>query len=310
MQTTIALCVLTHRRPLGLHQLLAGIAQLDVDGLALDLRVVVVDNDVEASARGVVEDVAEEFPFPLTYEVEPKQGIPIARNRAVAAAGDVELIGWLDDDEVPMRDWLRHLLAAYRGTGADVVLGPSVPRFPSGTPSWIVRGGFFDRVRFPSGTRIPPHYARTSGVLLRRAAMPPRPEPFNEELRFTGGSDRELFVEMARLGATFVWVDEAQVVEHVPASRARAGWILQRAFRIGNSRSIALVLDGAGLGRRLKRCAAGLVKVGKGAVRMARGIPAGRAGVVRGALECWNGAGLASGALGYRYQEYRSHHGS
>jgi succinoglycan biosynthesis protein ExoM len=308
--TTIALCVLTYGRPLGLRNVLTGIGELDIEGLSVDVRLVVVDNDVAASGRSVVEDVAPHLPFPLVYEVEPERGIPLARNRSVAAAGDVELIGWLDDDEVPHPGWLRHLVTAYRGTGADVVIGPSVPEFPPGTPSWVSDGGFFERTRFPSGTQIPPHYARTSGVLVRRAALPAREAPFNEDLRYTGGSDRELFVEMQRAGAQFLWVDEALVVERVPASRARLRWILQRAFRIGNSRSTTLVLEGADVARRAKRVGAGLYKMLAGTVRSVLSLPRGRAGVVRGAVQCCNGAGLVSGALGFRYQEYRRHHGA
>jgi succinoglycan biosynthesis protein ExoM len=308
--TTLALCVLTFRRPSGLRDLLAGIGDLEVAGLGVQVRVVVVDNDPVGSARTVVDEAAPALPFPVTYAVEPERGIPLARNRALAVAGDVDLVGWLDDDEVPRPDWLARLLTALRDTGADVVLGPSVPEFPPGTRAWVRDGGFFERVRFATGERIPAHYARTSGVIVRRAAMPARPAPFNEALRFTGGSDRELFVEMERDGATFVWVDEAQVVERVPASRARLRWVLRRAFRIGNSRSTTLVLEGAGPRRRARRVAAGVRKMLLGAAEAARGLPRGSAAVAHGAWQCANGAGLVSGALGYRYQEYRTHHGS
>lgn len=309
LTTTIALCVITYRRPRGLRSVLTSLGDLDTQGLGVDVRVVVVDNDTRASGKPVVRDVAPHLPFPVTYDVEPERGIPFARNRAVAAAGDVELIGWMDDDEVPDPQWLRHLVNAYRETGADVVIGPSVPELPSGTPAWMRNGGFFERVRFPSGTQIPPNYARTSGVLIRRAAIPAREAPFNEALRYTGGTDRELFLEMHRAGARFVWVDEAMVIERVPASRARTRWILQRAFRIGNSRSTTLLLEGATIPRRAKRVAAGLVKIMLGAVNATLAIPRGRAAVVRSFTGCSYGAGLLSGALGFRYQEYLRHHG-
>lgn len=313
--TSIALCVLTYRRPRGLAATLSSLGRLDTRGLCLDVRVVVVDNDAAGSARPVVSDLEGHLPWPVTYAVEPVRGIPRARNRAVALAGDADLVGWLDDDEVADTAWLRLLLAAQRSGGADVVLGPSVPALPPGTPGWVADGGFFERTRFATGSRIPPHYARTSGVIVRRAAMPLRERPFDEALGLAGGSDRELFVEMHAAGATIEWVDEAVVTEHVPASRARAAWILRRAYRIGNSRSTTLVLAGAGTGRRARRVVAGLRKVAAGAAGtvVAAGSAArrrgGRADVVQAASQCANGAGLVTGALGLRYQEYRRHHG-
>ena len=200
-------------------------------------------------------------------------------------------------------------MRAQQSSGADVVIGPCLPQLPPGTPDWMRSGGFFARRRFPSGASIPANYARTSGVLVRRAAMPARPAVFAEELRFSGGSDRALFVEMEQRGATFRWVDEAVVTEHIPPSRARLSWILRRGFRIGNSRSTTLVLDGATDRRRVKRMAAGVVDIVTGAVLALRGIRSGRAAVVRGLRRSCYGAGLLLGALGYRYQEYLHHHG-
>lgn len=307
---SVALCLITYRRPTGLGEALQGIGGLEVDPSRVDLRLVVVDNDSAGSAEGVVKDFASKRAYPVAYAVEPQQGIPFARNRAVQLAGDVDFIGWLDDDEVPAAAWLSLLVAELRRSHADVALGPSEPSLPAGAPPWIAAGHFFDRTRFASGTVIPANYARTSGVLVRRSAMPDRPAAFAEELRFTGGSDREHFVAMEEAGATFVWVDEAVVLERVPESRACAGWILRRAFRIGNSRSITLVLGNPPVWRRGKRVAAGVTKVAGGAVAALIGLPRGRAATMRGLWKSCYGAGLASGALGYRYDEYRKHHGT
>ncbi|MCZ3388529.1 MAG: glycosyltransferase [Actinomycetia bacterium] len=306
---SIALCLITYRRPRGLGQALQGVGGLEVDPSEVDLRLVVVDNDPSGSAEDVVKDFASRSVYPVAYAVEPQQGIPFARNRAVQLAGDVDFIGWLDDDEVPIAAWLSLLVAALRCSRADVVLGPSEPSLPAGAASWIAAGGFFDRTRFPSGTVIPAHYARTSGVLVRRAAMPARQTAFVEELRFTGGSDREHFVAMEKAGATFVWVDEAVVVEKVPESRACSGWILRRAFRIGNSRSITLVLQHPPMGKRVKRVGAGATKMVTGSFAALVGLPRGKGAAMQGLWKTCYGAGLAFGALGYRYDEYRKHHG-
>ena len=310
MPISIALCVITYRRPVGLRNLLLGISALDVEGIEAAVSLVVIDNDVNKSACAVVEALAPRLPFPLAFATEPRRGIPFARNCALRVAGDVDVIGWLDDDEVPEPPWLARLVHAQQTSGADVVIGPCLPRFPPGTPEWMRCGGFFERTRFASGEKIPAHYARTSGVLVRRAAMPDRDAVFAEELRFCGGSDRALFVEMEQCGASFMWVDDAEVTEHIPPSRTRLRWILRRGFRIGNSRSTTLILDGATIHRRAKRMAAGAVDIVAGAAHALRGLPGGRATVVRGLWRSCYGAGLLAGAFGYRYQEYLHHHGS
>ncbi len=140
--------------------------------------------------------------------------------------------------------------------------------------------------------------------------MPDRATPFQESLRFTGGSDREHFVTMESAGARFVWVDEAVVVERVPASRARASWILRRAFRTGNSRSTTMVLQRPTPLRRARRVGGGLRKMATGLASAVAGLPRGRAAAMRGVWTAAYGAGLTAGALGYRYQEYRRHHGA
>ncbi|WP_129338027.1 glycosyltransferase [Cellulomonas endophytica] len=310
---TIALGIITCGRPHGLERLLRAVAALDVTGLDVDVRVVVVDNDaVGAQGRAVAERLRPGLPFPLVVDVEAERGIPLARNRVVELAGDVEVLGWLDDDEAPRPDWLRRLVDELRLTGADVVIGPSVPHLPVGSPAWMADGGFFERTRFPTGTKLPGHHVRTCGVLVRRAAMPPRPRPFDESLRHTGGSDRELFVEMERSGAVMLWVDEAVMVEDVPASRARLRWVLRRAYRIGTSRSTTLVRDGASARRRARRALGGVRKIAEGVAAVAgAGLHrSGAVAAVQGLRECWYGGGLVAGAVGLRYQEYRHLHGT
>ena len=65
-----------------------GLAGLTFDKTGTpDLRIAVVDNDAAGSARALCEKFALSFPWPLTYRVEPRRGIPFARNASVAAAG-------------------------------------------------------------------------------------------------------------------------------------------------------------------------------------------------------------------------------
>ena len=79
-QITVAVCVITYRRPEGLGRLLDAFTKLEVDPEAIVPTFVIVDNDADKSARAVVERAAH-LPR-LVYAVEPELGIPFARNRA------------------------------------------------------------------------------------------------------------------------------------------------------------------------------------------------------------------------------------
>jgi cellulose synthase/poly-beta-1,6-N-acetylglucosamine synthase-like glycosyltransferase len=306
----IVLCVLTLHRPVGLARCLDAIAALELpDEEAVDLRVVVVDNDAGCSGRRVVEQVA--CPWPVDYLVEPDRGIPRARNRALAAAGDTDLVGFVDDDEAPAPDWLVAMLDARRRTGAAVLMGRSIVRFVEAPAPWVVEGGFFQYERFTSGDSFPFWYARTSGILIDRTALPVGRAVFDDRFRLSGGSDLHLFSRMHEAGHRFAWVDEAVVEETVPATRATLGWLVRRTYRYGTTSSLTLVAEGASPLRRARRLTGAFVFTAIGLVRQVRRSQqtSTRVTAVRVLLQLAYGAGLVTGVLGVQYPEYRRVHG-
>ena len=81
-ETIISICICTFRRPMMLEQLLNFIQQdLESPG---HTEVIVVDNDKNESARGIVEKHSR-GPLPVRFFVEPEQNISLARNRAAFA---------------------------------------------------------------------------------------------------------------------------------------------------------------------------------------------------------------------------------
>lgn len=310
MPADVALCVITFRRPEGLARLLDALGRLEVPA-AVRLSVVVVDNDPSGSARAVVDAAVTALAHPLRYVVEPARGIPLARNRALQVALDLQpvFIAWIDDDEHPEPDWLRNLWETQNATDADVVMGPGVPSFEPGTPAWIQEPGLFDHVHFQTGRDFPYFYARTSGILVRASVVPA--ERFDERLALTGGEDRLFFTRIHRAGGRFVWDDRAVVHDHIPRSRATSGWLIRRWYRTGVTRSLTMVyLDRPGALRRARRVLGGLAMAGGGLVRTLVGVRRGRTEVLRRWRIVMLGLGAAAGALGIRYEEYRSVHGS
>jgi len=162
----VAVCVATYKRPRGLKCLLEALGRLVFQRQQPELRIIVVDNDDAASARDVCHEAAALSPWPISYRVEPRRGIPFARNAAVALAADwAHDIAFIDDDEEPDPSWLDELLTVREACQADVVTGPVLPRFDADAPRWITQGRFFRGRRRPTGTAL--DVAMTNNVLAR-----------------------------------------------------------------------------------------------------------------------------------------------
>ena len=301
----VDVCVVTHRRPVGLHRLLGGLDALELPEPAPELRVVVVDNDAAESARPVCEDATRWLRHDLLYLVEKRRGIPQARNTALAAALErADFAAFIDDDEVPEPGWLAELLRVQASRGADAVAGPVEPVFEAPPPAWIECGGFFLRPRHATGTRV--GYAYTHNALVSMRAIGGVDRWFDERMALSGSSDTELFERLARGGARIVWADLAVVREFVPATRARLVWILRRGLRVGTANSF--------IDRRCvepPRAAARILAhgawcVAKGLWLAALGVLRGRAAAARGLRLAAFGFGRLLGLAGVALPEYRN----
>jgi succinoglycan biosynthesis protein ExoM len=228
MTPDVSICIATFRRPRGLVRLLDSLSKLKLpDGLRVEI--LVVDNDARggaragARARGVA--VAD-----VRWFVEPVQNIARARNRAIDAARG-RWVAFIDDDEVADENWLAAYWSQVLQDVGDGFFGPVLPRLQGPPRPWLDLATFYSRPRHASGTPVPAAELSTSNALLRRSLFAER--RFDPAWGPTGGSDFELFEAMRAAGASFLWCDEAVVVETVPARRYRLRWLTQRAFRGG-----------------------------------------------------------------------------
>lgn len=242
----ISVCICTYRRPEMLHRLLEKLEAQEVDGGRFTFSVVVADNDQDRSAESIVEDFRNGSPLNVTYCSQPERNIALTRNVSVAhARGD--LIAFIDDDEFPFPDWLLRLYETLEAGNAAAVLGPVRPHFETPPPDWVITGHFCERPEYPTGTPLNWNACRTGNVLFRRNIIPEGNPPFREEFG-TGGEDKDFFMRLASDGHTFVWCNEAPVLESVPASRLTRKYMLQRALlrgrnslRIGGNQAVSLM---------------------------------------------------------------------
>lgn len=267
--------------------------------------VLVIDNDVAQSARAVVADFAAGFPWPARYCVEDTRGLSHVRNRAVreALALQADFVAFIDDDELVSGDWLEHLLAVQREYAADVVTGPVVPRYDPGVPGWVVAGGFFERPRHATGTRL--ESARSGNCLIRSTLLNSTADPFDARFAFSGGEDTHFFRRVRASGAVIVWADGAVVTERVPASRGRLGWLLRRAYAGGSSFTVSQRLDAPPIVWVASALARGIARSLEGTLLLGPGLVGGRASTTRALQRVSVGLGALAGLIGRLPEPYR-----
>lgn len=105
MDFTVAICTYNgaDRIPEVLDQLLKQVGTENIEW-----EVLVVDNNSSDNTAAVVSDYAKKWRqhSQLRYVFEPRQGPAYARSRAVQEAKSSDLIGFLDDDNLPAQNWV------------------------------------------------------------------------------------------------------------------------------------------------------------------------------------------------------------
>src|SRR5262245_8912276 len=247
MPTSVAIAVITHRRP---EQLKALLASLDAQRLGapdeFDVRIVVVDNDPHGSAADVIAEAAKEATYPITSAVEAEPGIPFARETSVRLCWDDDALVFVDDDEIAPSGWLDTLLAAWRDTGADVVTGPVQGRIPDGAPDWNRHSDVHSSVgKHRTGDLLDKAY--TNNTLVAQRVYHAVTPAFDPAFRHSGSSDLHFFLRVHRAGFRIVWCEQAVITEDVPRSRTSLRWLMRRAFRSGSGDTISRRLISPGL---------------------------------------------------------------
>ena len=313
---SVTIAIATMQRPDMLGALLSRLQELLFEQPEPAVEIVVVDNDPGESGRPVIEALrAAGTRFPIHYLTDPRRGIPFVRNTAVSAAlaAGATHIAFIDDDEVPERDWLSTLLHVQNVYDADVVAGPSLSILPSDTPAWA-KGNAFRHESHRTGD--PLETCATNNTLVRRRVFERLSPWFDERLALTGGTDRHFFLRAYDAGMRLVWAAEAVVREEVPKSRVTLPWVITRMYRQGACNAFCEIdLERKPLAR-LQMLAQGAVFIAGGAALAPLGALSAlrpkRRGqrLVQYARYAAYGVGLIATATGQGlYEEYKTIHG-
>lgn len=301
----VAIAACTVDRPDGLRRLLDGIARLTFTRMPEPkITVVIIDNAAEPSAAPIVDSFRALLRWPIIYFHEPKRGLVHARNAQLAAApATADWIAMIDDDEVPVPEWLDALLATAFAYAAPLVAGPVVPSFVEPPPRWAVNGRFFEVGPFVDGAPIGFLYTGNALVSLRavRAAGWRFEMAFNQ----SGGEDEHFFTRALRAGLKAVSAADARVYETIPSCRTTPRWVARRFFRMGTTLAAIDRLHHPHPASLIRRALKGCAHMVIGFLTMAAVLVKGRLALVKGLSDIARGAGAIVGVFGVRYNEYR-----
>ncbi len=302
----VAVCLATRAREAGLKRALAGVAKqkLSCGDAALQLRVIVVDNDGAGSAAPVCDRLRQDYPWPILYRIEQKTGVTFARNRAIEMGKTDDFIAFLDDDEIPSENWISELLSVQQRCAADVVFGPALTFFPEPVPKWVTEGHFFSMPRKKTGTVC--STGSTQNVLFSTRILRDPRFRFDEKFALSGGEDYDFFQRVSRAGYRLVWADEAVVTEWYPRTRAKVGWLLRRHFRYGSVEISLRAVDS--FSERSLETITALGRIMVGIICALLFIPLGKRHCINALRWASFGLGLLYGLSGRRFQEYRTVH--
>ena len=97
--------------------------------------VIVVDNSESFSARSLV--LSFDSNYDLRYVEEHNQGLHYGRHAGFRQA-KYDILGYLDDDVVLGKNWLKGVERAFCEYGADMATGNCLPMFSISPPSWFL----------------------------------------------------------------------------------------------------------------------------------------------------------------------------
>ncbi len=244
----ITVAALTRRRPQMVQSLLASWGEMDLPENC-DIRCLIVENDDEPRMRSVItaQPVLNNG-VALDYVLETEAGIPFGRNRAAKEAlarGD-DLLVFVDDDETVAQNWLVKLVNGYRNSDA-VLLGGPVRIAPLSVELTSLQAAIHDslirrhqkkekRAQEKAASSTNPNItAATNNWIAETRLFSDENIWFDENMRFTGGTDTKLYQTVKAKGFITGWIKDAYVYETLPVKRLSFRYQFQRAKDHGNN---------------------------------------------------------------------------
>lgn len=299
----LVFAVCTRNRPAMLRYCLATVLKQDIPD-NVDLEIVVIDNSEDTEMRERNRDIANSLPArtPLVILHEPQTGIPFARNRAIERAVEVgaDALVFLDDDQTVPHNWLGVVTQVAREEDADAVK-PGVTFVFEGNAKFVEHFARKNSCLPTNERQAGIRYVSTNGVWISARLYREMGLRFDEKLGFLGCDDTAFFLEAHERGAKLVATAEVFAQEIVLGDKQNLRWLTRRNFRGGVSRAALRLNDksrafylASGISQTLLY---GLLSLALIWIQRPS---------LRNYLRAVKAAGIAWGALGGRFDEYRN----
>lgn len=226
----IAICICTRKRQEGLKRLLGSLIRMRIPQ-DVNIKIVVVENDLENYSEQIVQSFSNDSTFPINYFLETRPGLSFARNRSVREASECDFCCFVDDDQEVDSDWLAELFRCQQEFDADGVWGQNPPVFKKDVPAYIRK---FHRPHIYDYGQITKS-APTNCLLLRKSFLNQIEGPFDLRLNFAGGEDIFLTNLITLKGGIIRYTPKAKAYEIIPEERTTIDYIIKRTYRNSNS---------------------------------------------------------------------------
>ncbi|MEM6579885.1 MAG: glycosyltransferase family 2 protein [Pseudomonadota bacterium] len=265
----VAVCVCTHNRAEVLKRLLLRLREIELgEHPPENVELIVIDNNPNSATRDICEQTGRSLSISVYYTTEPEPGITYARNRAVKVALErgATLLAFIDDDDIPQRDWLLQLVNCQLETEADLVFGSWV--LDDQMPEWARESGIF---RSPTKSKQGkkggryglPDCASTCNLLVSKRILEQVGELgpiFSHAFRNSGGEDKDFFIRAKNIGASLASAEKSIILRVHGPDRYTAKGLIRRGFKNGCSQVNMARNHGDGA-RRLKLLGTALGKM-------------------------------------------------
>jgi GT2 family glycosyltransferase len=211
--------------------------------------VIVVDNNSTDATRAVVERQAGNFPVPLRYLFEARQGRSSALNTGIAASG-ADVIAMTDDDVRVEPGWLDAACDALEDPSIAYAGGPVSPIWGTQPPAWLdlTRGDLWGTIAIQNHGDAPFMYEEARKVPLGANMAAKRSlfatiGGFRADLgrssgRIVMGQEvPELLMRARAAGLRGAYLPAMRVHHHIPAKRLTRAYFRTWWYGKGVSRS-------------------------------------------------------------------------
>lgn len=226
-----SVAIATFKRQIMLHNLIDSLCNQNKNP-NIELEIIIVDNDINLSAKHIVDKFKGTNNISIYYYSQPIQNISLTRNVAIDKSSG-EFIAIIDDDETADPKWIQNLLSTALKYNADVVFGYVEAVFPANVPVWIQQREIYFHPMGKTGDN--PIFRYTTNCLIKSETIKKYNIEFDPEYGLSGGEDSFFFNALEKLGAKFVVCREAITYEMIPVDRTKLSYLFKRSIQKGNN---------------------------------------------------------------------------